>query len=99
MVYVVITLTQHLCIYKFIFECCNVIYLFLYAYPSFNVFDRSLKVQIKTKQEIRHAINFKYENVIPIYKLPDNKKEKIETIASIKWLKKIFFFSWGIWNQ
>ena len=33
------------------------------------------KVQMKLKQEIRCA--FKYKNVIPIYQLPDNKKEMI----------------------
>ena len=45
------------------------------------------------KHEIRLAFNFKYKNFLSIYKLPDNKKEKIVNDNTNKMIKNDNFAS------
>ena len=49
----------------------------MFTLHSIFLIDVTQKVQMKMKQEIKLAVDFKYTNIIPIYKLPDNRQEII----------------------
>ena len=84
------------------FTSFNNEYYFIYFYNNCNIFtvnsiysiDVINKVKNKMKQEIRLAFNYKYQHIVPIYKLPDNtKKEKIVNDNMNKMFHDVVFCS------